>query len=124
MSKERDEIARQLKKSNFKNILLRDEVRVANKKLGVLEKTVADYKLQVDEWATARPQHTLQIEAKDEHIADLEYRLESACLESNIHTRAQLMREYLDGKQGTWDPHKDIEAEVEFNKMMASRGPG
>ena len=33
------------------------------------------------------------------------------------------MREYLDGKQGTWDPHKDIEAEVEFDKMMAPGGP-
>ena len=34
------------------------------------------------------------------------------------------MREYLDGKQGTWDPHKDIKAEVEFDKMMALGGPG
>ena len=34
------------------------------------------------------------------------------------------MREYLDGKHGTWDSHKDIEAEVEFDKMMALGGPG
>ena len=34
------------------------------------------------------------------------------------------MGKYLDGKQGTWDPHKDIEAKIEFDKMMASGGPG
>ena len=98
MSKERDEIVRQLKESNSKNSLLRDEVREGNKKLGALEKIIADYKVQADKWAIARSQHTSQIEAKDEQIADLEYRLESACLESSIHTQAQLMREYLDGK--------------------------
>ena len=50
-------------------------------------------------------------------------RLEIACLDSNIRTWAQLTREHLDGKQGTQDPHKDIEAKVEFDKMMASNGP-
>ena len=59
-----------------------------------------------------------------QQITDLEYLFENACLESSICTRAQLMRENLDSKQGTWDPHKDIEAEVEFDKMMASGGPG
>ena len=34
------------------------------------------------------------------------------------------MREYLDGKQRTWDPHKDIKAEIEFDKMMVSGGLG
>ena len=87
LRKERDEIARQLKESNSKNSLLLNEVREANKKLDALEKTVVDYKLQVDEWATVRSQHTSQIEDKDEQITDLEYRLESACLESSISTQ-------------------------------------
>ena len=59
-----------------------------------------------------------------EQIADLEYWFENTYLESNIHTRAQLMREYLDGKKGTWDLHNNIEAEVKFDKMMVSGGPG
>ena len=123
LSKERDEVARQLKESNSRNGLLRDEVREANKKLGSFEKTVADLKTQANDWSTAKSRYISQIEAKDEQITNLEYRLKSTCLESSIRTRAQLMREYLDGKEGTWNPHKDIEAEVEFDKMMASGGP-
>ena len=65
-----DEIARQLNESNSKNSLLRDEVREGNKKLSILEKTVADYKLQENEWAIVGSQHTSQIEAKDEQIAE------------------------------------------------------
>ena len=42
----------------------------------------------------------------------------------SICTRAQLRNEYLDAKQGTWDPHKDIKVEIEFDKMMTSGGPG
>ena len=33
------------------------------------------------------------------------------------------MRKYLAGKQETWNPHRDIEVEIEFDKMMASGGP-
>ena len=92
--------------------------------MSVQERIIADHKLQAKEWATARSQHTSQVETIREQIADLEYRFENACLESSIRTRAQLIMEYLDGKQGTWDPHKDIEVEVEFDKIMASNDLG
>ena len=49
MSKEKDEVARQLKESNSRNGLLRDKVREANKKLGAFEKTVVDLKTQADD---------------------------------------------------------------------------
>ena len=124
MTKERDKVARQLKESNSRNRLFRDEIYEANKKLGTFENMVVDLKTQADDWTTAKSQYISQIEAKDEQIADLEYKFESACLESSIRTQAQLMREYLDGKQETWNPHKDVEAEIKFDKMMASGGPG
>ena len=119
-----DKLARQLKENNSRNSLLRDEVHEANKKLGAFEKMIAGLKTQADDWSTVNSRYISQIKAKDEQIADLEYRLESACLESSIHTRAQLMKKYLDGKQGTQNPHKDIKAKVEFDKMMAFGDPG
>ena len=66
MSKEKDEIARQLKESNSRNGLLRDEVREANKKLSAQERIIADHKLQAKEWATVRSQHTSQVETMRE----------------------------------------------------------